>query len=107
MSLEKCSVVVPKKKLMLQKPEATLKSPATEVNPHCILEIIIVDIEVEEHVITEIETESTIWTTLQEPAVDNNSTVKEEDIVATAFVLLSGEHEERLSHSEQAFSDQA
>lgn len=51
MSLEKCSVVVPKKKLMLQKPEATLKSPATEVNPHCILEIIIVDIEVEEHVI--------------------------------------------------------
>lgn len=54
MSLEKCLVVVPKKKLILQEPEVTLKSPATEVNPHCILEIIIVDIEVEEHVITEI-----------------------------------------------------
>lgn len=55
-------------------------------------------------------------TTLQEPAVDNNNTVTEEDIVATAFVLLPGEHEERLSLSdelaakemiEQAFSDQA
>lgn len=60
MSLEKSAVAVPKRKLILQKPEVTLKSLAIEVNPHCILEIIIEDTEVEEHVITEIETESRI-----------------------------------------------
>lgn len=53
--MEKSAVVVPKKKLILQKPEVTLKSLAIEVNPHCILEIIIEDIEVEECLITEME----------------------------------------------------
>ncbi|XP_030589454.1 breast carcinoma-amplified sequence 1 isoform X1 [Archocentrus centrarchus] len=116
-------VEAPSEYIHTEVPEVILKSQVIKIKPQFIPEIIITEYnaEVEEGMITEMEPETLEEipeaaidllaqefepraTDPQEPELDNNSIVKEEEIIATVFVPLSGERGESLSPSDEPVS---